>query len=259
MTSEFIADYNNPMQPLSIELEVEGRYKIRNNGSVVTIIGITNSTITYETNYASSSRSAPNTTTNTGIDKFFKLLEPNLTHVRTFITNQLDGNSVYTMTSQPTSKDGVAAARSAVQRTAADTTAQQRKNLPSRVSTTSQSNVTNNYDDDNDSVVKRTEDTLYFKMEAARKANIAYSKGVNIAVTLTIPGASGGDRKYKFQILECAYGDSMNGKYHYNVWASEHAFCRELANAFASIVATNSSGKYYHEAAKCGIAPRSKG
>ena len=247
-TSEFIADYNNPIQPLSIELQVGGRYKIQNGTVTITAIS-DDSIITYEeTNYSSSSR-APNTT---GIDTFFKMLEPKLNRVRTFIIGETNfGTSVYTMTSQPTSKDSVAAAKSAVQRNAAAISQQQRKNLHSTVF-----NEPDTRDADHDNgngkgnVVERTPDTLYSEMEVARTANIAYSKGVNIAVTLTIPG---GDRKYKFQILECAYGDSMNGKYHYNVWwASEHAFCRELATAFANIAATNPSGKYYHEEATVG-------
>ena len=246
-TSGFIDDYNNPMQPLSIELEINGRYKIQNG--TVTITAISDDSITYKTNYASSSRSAPNTTT-TGIDNFFRILETGLTHNRTFIIGEQNfGNGVFTMTSQLTSKDIVAAARSAVAQQRQQGAELLRKKIPSTVAATESARDAD-YESHDDDVVERTPDTLYFKMEDARTANIDYSKGVNIAVTLTIPG---GDRKYKFQILECAYGDSMDGKYHYNVWwASEHAFCRELATAFANIAATNPSGKYYHEEATVG-------
>ena len=256
--SEFIADYNNPMQPLSIELQVGGRYKTSNGNMVVTInqISTTNSTITYETKYASLTRSAHTATAATAnIDTFFKMLESGLTHVRTFITTQPDiGNGVFVfmMTSQPTSNDGLAAAKSAVAQRQQQR-AELRKKMPSTVAATEYvTSADADHDNGKGNVVERTPDTLYSDMEVARTTNIAYSKGVNIAVTLTIPRASGDTRKYKFQILECEQADSMNGKYHYNVWASEHAFCKELATEFTNIAATNSSGKYYHEDAKVG-------
>ena len=228
-TAEFVKNYNNPLQPLSIELEVNESYKTGSGD--IKIVSIVDNNITYTTKDSGTSSSV------TG-DAFFKLLEPVLSISRTF-GGISGGGNIYTMTSDVSTDPALKVAVDAAKAAAASAADKAKKTAS--ISSKSTPPVAA---DDSSKDVERLEDKLYGKMEADRKANITYSKGVNIAVTLTIHGP-GSERKYKFQILECKQEYSLDGKYHYNVWASEHAFCKELASAFASIFEKNSAGNYY--------------
>ena len=241
---EFISIYNNELQPLSIELEVGGSYKTANSGDSITITSISNNSITYKPSAGGAENSA------TG-HVFFTLLEPGIKITRTF---QGSGSGkIYTMTSDvktdPDLGTAVAAANAAARGSA-------NAKLTKVPGPAAKSVAPTAATADSGKDVERKEDTLYGKMELARKANIAYSKGVNIAVTLTIPGQGMGmDKKYKFQILECKPADSLNGKYHYNVWASEHAFNQQLGLVFQTIFEKNKTGKgnYYRQEPGVGI------
>jgi len=234
----FIADYNNALQPLSIELDVEAYYTT--GTGTIQITAISGSNITYVTIATDGSKSANVTVTG---DRFFKLLEPvNLTHNRIFEGVQKGTTgTTYTMTSDVKTdsnlSNAVNAAKAAAQKATADT-AKMTPGLPQKSIPPAAAAAAAAGPD-----IERIEDKLYPKMEADRKANIVYSKGVNIPVTLTISDG----RKFKFQILECSPQESSNGVYNYNVWSSERTFYRELSKCFDDIKAKNPGGHYYHQ------------
>jgi len=236
----FIADYNNVIQPLSVELEVGECYKtIATDLIKITAISTTASgSITY----VKSDSNGITTSTPTSVtgDMFFKLLESSLTGSRTFGIVQT-GTSTYTLTSDVTTdtnlSKAVNAAKAAAQKAAADK-AKMTSGLPQTSIPPAAAAAAADGPD-----IERIEDKLAPQMEADRKANIAYSKGVNIPITLTISGG----RKFKFQILECSPQESSNGFYNYNVWSSERTFYRELSKCFDNIKAKNPDGHYYHQ------------
>jgi len=254
--NEFITDYNNVLQPLSIDLEVGECYGTSANDLIeITGISVTVSTIAYVKLTSDGSNPSTTTTTTspssvTGHD-FFKLLEPGLTIDRTFKIVKTGTTSIYTLTSDVTTDtkvgDAVNAAKAAAQKAAADkvkmTASPPPKSIPPAAASNPATPATAAAAADAGPDIERIEDKLYPKMEAERKANIAYSNGVNIPVTLTISDG----RKFKFQILECKPEENSNGSYRYNVWSSERTFYRELSKCFDDIKAKNADGHYYHQ------------
>jgi hypothetical protein len=93
----FIKDYNDPLQPLSIELENDGYYTTAANEIIkITNISPESSMITY-VKLGKVDATKFDVTGN----EFFKLLESGINHDRTFKAsrNGIIGGNIYTMTS----------------------------------------------------------------------------------------------------------------------------------------------------------------